>query len=186
MADQFDNFTKMQSGDIRAFEHLFMSLYPGMCSNADRYLNDEVQSKDIAQEAFIKLWGKREEFKDIVSVKSYLYTTVRNLCLNFIRDHRKSVEISGTLPDLAETDFKSIIIEEEAIHALYAAVDRLPAQTSRIIRMSLKGIKNQEIANELGISVNSVKTLKYNALNTLRKELQGTAWLLLFWLEIHL
>lgn len=104
MADQFDNFTKMQSGDIRAFEHLFMSLYPGMCSIADRYLNDEVQSKDIAQEAFIKLWGKREEFKDIVSVKSYLYTTVRNLCLNFIRDHRKSVEIPGTLPDRAETD----------------------------------------------------------------------------------
>lgn len=186
MADQFDNFRKMRSGDIGAFEHLFTSLYPGMCSIADRYLNDEVQSKDIAQEAFIRLWGKREEFNDIVSVKSYLYTTVRNLSLNFIRDHRKSVEMPGNLPDRAEADFKSIIIEEEAIHSLYAAIDRLPAQTSRVIRMSLKGIKNQEIANELGISVNSVKTLKYNALNTLRKELKGMAWLMLFWLERHL
>lgn len=186
MADQFDNFRKMQSGDIRAFEQLFMSLYPGMCSIADHYLNDEVQSKDIAQEAFIKLWGKREEFKDIISVKSYLYTTVRNLSLNFIRDNRKSAEMPGVLPERAEAEFKSVIIEEEAIHSLYAAIDRLPAQTSRVIRMSLKGIKNQEIASELGISVNSVKTLKYNAVNTLRKELQGTVWLLLFWLEVHL
>ena len=82
MMDDFAEFQKMQVGDIKAFEHLFMSLYPGMCSIADHYLNDEVQSKDIAQEAFIKLWGKREEFKDIVSVKSYLYTTVRNLRFN--------------------------------------------------------------------------------------------------------
>lgn len=186
MVDDFAEFRKMRNGDIKAFEHLFMSLYPGMCSIADRYLNDEIQSKDIVQEAFIKLWGKREEFQDIVSVKSYLYTAVRNLCLNYIRDHRKTMEIPGVLPDRAEPDFKSLIIEEEAIRALYAAIDRLPAQTSRVIRMSLKGLKNQAIAEELGISVNSVKTLKYNALHTLRKELQGSAWLLLFWLELHL
>lgn len=163
-----------------------MNLYPGMCNIADRYLNDEVQSKDIAQEAFIKLWGKLEEFQDILSVKSYLYSTVRNLCLNYIRDHRNNVAIPGVLPDRAEPDFKSIIIEEEAIHALYAAVDHLPAQSARIIRMSLKGIKNQAIADELGISVNTVKTLKYNALHTLRKELQGSVLLLLFWLELNL
>lgn len=98
----------------------------------------------------------------------------------------KNGGIPGVLPDRAEPDFKSLIIEEEAIRALYAAIDRLPAQTSRVIRMSLKGLKNQAIAEELGISVNSVKTLKYNALHTLRKELQGSAWLLLFWLELHL
>lgn len=92
----------------------------------------------------------------------------------------------GDLPDRADSEFKSMIIEEEAIYALYTAVDRLPAQTSRIVRLSLKGFKNQAIAEELGISVNSVKTLKYNALHTLRKELEGTAWLLIFWLELHL
>ena len=186
MMDDFAEFQKMQVGDIKAFEHLFMSLYPGMCSIADHYLNDEVQSKDIAQEAFIKLWGKREEFKDIVSVKSYLYTTVRNLSFNYLRDHRKKMEMPGDLPDRADSEFKSMIIEEEAIYALYTAVDRLPAQTSRIVRLSLKGFKNQAIAEELGISVNSVKTLKYNALHTLRKELEGTAWLLIFWPELHL
>lgn len=162
-----------------------MNLYPGMCNIANRYLNDEVQSKDIAQEAFIKLWGKLEEFRDILSVKSYLYSTVRNLCLNYLRDHRNNIAIPGILPDRPEPDFKSIIIEEEAIHALYAAIDNLPAQSARIIRMSLKGIKNQAIAEELGISVNSVKTLKYNALHTLRKKLQEPALLIFLCLELN-
>ena len=182
MVCQLDNFGKIRSGDMKAFEHLFMSLYPGMCNIANRYLNDEVQSKDIAQEAFIKLWGKRGELEDIISVKSYLYTTVRNLSLNYIRDNRKSMEIPGVLPDCIEPDLKSMIIEEETIRALYSAIDHLPTQSARIVRMTLLGAKNQEIAEQLGISVNSVKTLKYNALNTLRKELKGTAWLLFVWL----
>lgn len=180
------DFQKIKNGDIKTFECLFRELYPGMCNVADRILNDEVQSKDIAQEAFINLWGKLDELADIMSVKSYLYTSVRNLCLNYIRDHRKNIDIPGVLPERPEPDLKVIIIEEEVIHALYAAIDRLPEQTSRVIRMSLKGIKNQAIAEELGISVNSVKTLKYNALHILRRELHESAWLLLLWLELHL
>lgn len=93
-------------------------------------------------------------------------------------------KIRGVLPEIDDSDFKSVIIEEETIRALYAAIDKLPAQTSRIVRMSLKGIKNQEIAEKLGISVNSVKTLKYNAFHTLRKELgEELVWSLLLLLE---
>ena len=76
-------------------------------------------------------------------------------------------------------------IEEEAIEALYSAIDRLPAQSARIMRLVVKGDKNQEIADQLGISVNSVKTLKYNALNILRKELTGSLLLLLAWFEVQ-
>ena len=78
-----------------------------------------------------------------------------------------------------------MVIEEEAIEALYSAIDRLPAQSARIMRLVVKGDKNQEIADQLGISVNSVKTLKYNALNILRKELTGSLLLLLAWFEVQ-
>ena len=53
------------------------------------------------------------------------------------------------------------------------------------VRLVVKGDKNQEIADQLGISVNSVKTLKYNALNILRKELTGSLLLLLAWFEVQ-
>lgn len=183
MVEELCNFQRKKSEDTKVFESLFMDLYSSLCSVADHYLCDEASSKDIAQEAFIKLWNKREEFHSIISVKSYLYTTVRNLSLNYIRDNRKNCKIRSLLPEINDSDFKSVIIEEETIRTLYAAIDKLPPQTSRIVQMSLKGAKNQEIAEKLGISVNSVKTLKYNAFHTLRKELgDGMAWSLLLWL----
>lgn len=171
----------MCSGDIKAFERLFVSMYPSVCNIANYYLKNEMQSKDIAQEAFIKWWDKRNDFKDFAAVKSFLYVTVRNQSLNYLRDHRKEVDISGVLTE-EDDDFDLMVMEEEAINALYAAIDRLPAQSARIMRLVIKGYKNLEIADQLGISVNSVKTLKYNALNVLRKELNGFGLVLLAWL----
>ena len=162
----------MRSGDMKAFERLFVSLYPGLCNIANHYLNNEMLSKDVAQDAFIKWWNKREDFRDFAAVKSFLYITIRNQCLNYIRDHRKEVDLAGRFSEETDADFDLMVIEEEAIEALYSAIDRLPAQSARIMRLVVKGDKNQEIADQLGISVNSVKTLKYNALNILRKELE--------------
>ena len=163
---QAEDFRKMRSGDMKAFERLFVSLYPGLCNIANHYLNNEMLSKDVAQDAFIKWWNKREDFRDFAAVKSFLYITIRNQCLNYIRDHRKEVDLAGRFSE--ETD-----------------ADRLPAQSARIMRLVVKGDKNQEIADQLGISVNSVKTLKYNALNILRKELTGSLLLLLAWFEVQ-
>ena len=170
---QAEDFRKMRSGDMKAFERLFVSLYPGLCNIANHYLNNEMLSKDVAQDAFIKWWNKREDFRDFAAVKSFLYITIRNQCL------------AGRFSEETDADFDLMVIEEEAIEALYSAIDRLPAQSARIMRLVVKGDKNQEIADQLGISVNSVKTLKYNALNILRKELTGSLLLLLAWFEVQ-
>lgn len=175
------DFHAMCSGDIKAFERLFVSMYPSVCNIANYYLKNEMQSKDIAQESFIKWWDKRNVLRTFAAVKSFLYVTVRNQSLNYLRDHRKEVDISGVLTE-EDDDFDLMVMEEEAINALYAAIDRLPAQSARIMRLVIKGYKNPEIADQLGISVNSVKTLKYNALNVLRKELNGFGLVLLAWL----
>ena len=78
---QAEDFRKMRSGDMKAFERLFVSLYPGLCNIANHYLNNEMLSKDVAQDAFIKWWNKREDFRDFAAVKSFLYITIRNQCL---------------------------------------------------------------------------------------------------------
>ena len=147
---QAEDFRKMRSGDMKAFERLFVSLYPGLCNIANHYLNNEMLSKDVAQDAFIKWWNKREDFRDFAAVKSFLYITIRNQCLNYIRDHRKEVDLAGRFSEETDADFDLMVIEEEAIEALY-----------------------------------SVKTLKYNALNILRKELTGSLLLLLAWFEVQ-
>ena len=144
---QSEDFRKMRSGDMKAFERLFVSLYPGLCNIANHYLNNEMLSKDVAQDAFIKWWNKREDFRDFAAVKSFLYITIRNQCLNYIRDHRKEVDLAGRFSEETDADFDLMVIEEEAIEALYSAIDRLPAKSRdrRSVRNFGQFCKNPEI-----------------------------------------
>ena len=75
--------------------------------------------------------------------------------------------------------FKNRLIEEETYRIVSHAIDSLPPQSSKIIKMCLEGKQNKEIAEILGISVNSVKTLKYNALSTLKEVLKDHFYILI-------
>lgn len=174
---------KFENGNIEAFEKLFLELYPRLCAVADHYLHDEEQSKDVVQEAFINLWNAGNVGNTILSVKSYLYTAVRNLCLNYLRDYKKNMSFSIEQADGADEPFKAVVIEEEAIALLRASIEKLSPQSSRIMKCVLQGKGNQEIAEEMGISVNTVKTLKYNAMRTLRDDMKEMYYILVVLLE---
>lgn len=184
MAENTDDMMHINNWDVKTFERVFKALYPGLCAVADRMLKDEALGKDMAQEAFVRLWERREEVKDIATVKAYLYKTVRNLCLNYLRDGQFREELLGELPDRSDEEFAETVIEEESVNALYAAIDRLPEQSERVMRLTLKGLGLQEIAEELAVSVNTVKTLKYNAIAALQKELGALVVMIFMWLEV--
>lgn len=170
---------KFENGNIASFEKLFLELYPRLCAVADRYLHDEEQSKDVVQEAFINLWNAGNAGNTVLSVKSYLYAAVRNICLNYLRDYKKNVSFSVEQIEEPDESFKAVVIEEEAIALLRASIENLSPQSSRIMKYVLQGKGNQEIAEEMGISVNTVKTLKYNAMRTLRDDLKGMYYVLI-------
>lgn len=183
MTDNIETFNKIKSGDLKAFKHLFDGLYPSMCSIANSYIKDEDKSRDIAQEAFISLWNKREYYDSITSLKTFLYVSVKNLSLNYIRDKREEYITDEELHDKIGVAFKNLVIEEEAIRIVNIAIENLPPQSSKIIKMGLTGMKNMEIAERLEISVNSVKTLKYNAMKALKVVLKDYYLILLIFLE---
>lgn len=167
--------------NISATEHLFKSLYPVMCSIADHYVNDETLSEDIAQEAFIKLWDKKEILHDISSIKSYLYIMVRNLSIDYLRNTKNKIVPLEVFPQRhLSNEEENELINEEVIALLYHAINTLPPQSSKIILLLLEGLGNKEIAEKLKISINSVKTLKYNALKSLRTKLGDDLALILF------
>jgi len=176
---------KVIKGDIAAFEDIFKQLYPSMCVVARNYLKDSTAAEDIAQEAFIKLWNSKEQYEEFTSLKNLLYVYVKNACLNQIRHNKlkNEHEISTFQEDY--TDFKNLVIEEETYRIIQQAIQMLPRQSAKIISLSMQGVKNQEIAERLNISVNTVKTLKYNALKKLKKQLGDYFYvLLLFFIRI--
>ena len=135
-------YESIKNGNIKAFEALFQELYPSMCAVATRFITD----RDAAQEAFIKLWEKRTAYKEIPCLKTFLYVSVKNLCFNYIRDKKVTIDYTSPEAQNQEVIFKDYLIEEEAYRIIDNAVNALPPQSARIVKMCLEGKQNKEIA----------------------------------------
>ena len=108
------------------FEQLFREHYNALCNFAIRYLHDNDSAQEIVQEVFINLWQKKETITSDKSVKSYLFTSVKNRCLNYIRDNKKfrsqylDVEIELEIP-IEDVD---IFSESETQDKINEALDK--------------------------------------------------------------
>lgn len=167
------SFDAIKAGNTQEYESLFRTYYPSMCAVAFRFVKDRAVAEDLVQEIFIRLWMKKKEYESIPNLKTFLYVAVKNLCFNYLRDRKDVIDYQDTAILNLEDHFRSYLIEEETYRLIAEAIDRLPAQSARIIRLALEGKQNKEIAELLGVSVNTVKTLKYNAISVLRESLKG-------------
>ncbi|WP_256009387.1 RNA polymerase sigma-70 factor [Desertivirga xinjiangensis] len=166
-----------------AFEQLFLSYYDRLVYFAWQFIHDKETARDIVQEAFVNYWKSFEfDAPPEVQGRNFLYLTVKNACLKIIR-HDKVVDKHRQILDPDPTEESCTInkiIRAEVSGEIYRAIETLPASCRRISRMCyLEGMKNQEIADELGISVNTVKTQKQRALQLLRLRLNPEIFILL-------
>lgn len=142
----------IKQGDRAAFRELFEDYYPILCVFAMKYIRDEEQCKDVAQETLLTYWQNRADFEDIFKVKGYLYRVARNRCLNMIR--REQVDEHFVKEALTESEayFENEVIRQETYLLVRKAVGALPVQMRKIIELAMQGKKNAEIAAELSIS----------------------------------
>ena len=121
-------------------------------------MQDEV-IEDIVQDVFISFWHKKADFNHLNAIKAFLYKSVRNKCLNYIRDEAvRQKHLNDTLQ--SSSDFENYIIKEETFNQLYNEIKDLPRASQQVMLLALNGLKNPEIAAELDISLNTVKTQK--------------------------
>lgn len=142
----------IKQGDRAAFRELFEDYYPILCVFAMKYIRDEEQCKDVAQETLLTYWQNRADFEDIFKVKGYLYRVARNRCLNMIR--REQVDEHFVKEALTESEayFENEVIRQETYLLVRKAVGALPVQMRKIIELAMQGKKNAEIAVQLSIS----------------------------------
>ncbi len=170
-------------GNNKNFRLFFEEYFEPVYRFARKYTAEDHIARDIAQDTFIRLYERRNDFDVPEKAKSFVYITARNLCLDYLK-HQK-VRQEYTQQEQVEekiTDSLHEITYQETLRLLYKAIDQLPPQTQKIIILGLNGKNNEEIARELRISVNSVKTLKKSAYKTLRKILGNhpvLLWILL-------
>lgn len=160
------------------FETLFRNEYKGMLLFALRYVKEEEAAKEIVQEAFINLWERRESIDPERQVKSYLSTSVRNRCLNYLRDNKRFNGILLTLENLhpgpSTEEHDRLELNELSIQ-IYNAIAELPEKCREVFQLNrFENMKYQEIANHLQISVKTVETQMSKALAHLRKKVNIT------------
>lgn len=158
-------------------ERIYRDYYSSLVEYAFSYVGQREIAEDITQEAFVALNGRRLEFHTEASIRSYLYTSVRNLSLDVIKhqkvERRYSDNIRFESPN-AEYSFWEAQMDRDIMDVLFKAIDKLPKRCREIFLLHLDGLSNEQIAAELYLSVETVKTQKKKAMKFLRDEFSDT------------
>ncbi|MCG8697521.1 MAG: RNA polymerase sigma-70 factor [Bacteroidales bacterium] len=165
------------------YEELFRTHFVALCYFAAKYVSDNDTSKEIVHNVFISIWEKRNEFDFDKPAKSYLFTSVYNRCMNYIRDHKKfkstDEENAIAIADSGEYQDKMETAELEV--KIKSSINKLPAKCREVFMLNrFEDKKYAEIANQLNISIKTVEAQMSKALKILREELHEYLPLLLF------
>lgn len=159
---------------IFPLEVIFNEYYDRLVYFSLKILDDKQDAEDAVQEAFVRYWNNKDNVsQELPSIRSYLYATVKNISLNVIR-HRQVVKNfeQQALSPATENQIINNIIQAEVLTKICKAMETLPDACRRISWMGyIDGMKNLEIAKELGISVNTVKSQKLKGLKIIRMKL---------------
>ena len=151
------------------FERSFKSLYKPLCLFALRYTKQLDDAEDIVQQTFADVWDRNRLEVPIDHLKSYLYQAVRNRSLSYVTK-AASVEMTDQMPDVEDQSEEERIREAERDARLWDAIDRLPPERKKIFLLSKRdGLKYQEIADKLHLSIKTVENQMSKALKTLRE-----------------
>ncbi|WP_080904855.1 RNA polymerase sigma-70 factor [Parabacteroides sp. Marseille-P3160] len=169
----------LKEGNLTTFNQVFNTLYFPLYFYCRKYISSPEDAKDLIQNVFLRFWDKKEEISIEVSVKAYLFRSVQNECLNYLRSAHLNVSYFETengkvdCPDSSCTP--DVEIENRELeHVIYSILEELPLQCKKIFIMSrLKGLKNKEIAKILAISVRTVDTQIYRALKIFKTKLKN-------------
>lgn len=175
MQNEQQLFEKTQLGNKQAFEQLFKSYYAPMCLFAQKYLSDNDECEDVVQKVFVKIWEKRKSININSSASNYLFTAVRNQCINHIQHQKiKQQHQNYTLNNYQNENINEIDFPEPGLMSkIEKSIEALPPRRREIFRLSREeGLKYHEIADKLGLSVKTVETHLGLALKTLRESLK--------------
>jgi RNA polymerase sigma-70 factor, ECF subfamily len=170
-------FLGIQSGNREIFGYLFLKYYEPLCYYAFGIIKSKENAEEIVQDVYVKLWEERSNLNIHTSVKSYLYKSVHNQCINYL-DHQKiklkfsqfHLQENRDLVSPVSLDYPiANLLIQELDDTINKAIFELPEQCRDVfIKIRHEEMSYAEVADVLGISVNTVKTQLQRAMAKLR------------------
>lgn len=178
------------------FERIYLDYFSKMKNFAKEYVLSGEDAENIVQDVFLELWEKRELFSMQINLIAYLFTAVKNRCIDLLRrrvlvkevadkmqeEHRLTLRLK--LDSLEEFD-QHLFMEKDIEQIITRAIDALPPKCREIfIKSKIEGMKQQDIAARMNISVNTVETQMGIAYKKLKLELKDYFPLFLLFLYL--
>ncbi|MEN7549623.1 RNA polymerase sigma-70 factor [Rapidithrix thailandica] len=163
-------------GNKAAFEKIYFEYHQQLYYVALTYVKDPKLAEDVLQDVFLKLWINRHQIDPSLSIKNFLYTTLKNHVLNLLRHKKttilKHMEIANRQPHNSNETEKQVLLNEYQ-QAVTQALQQLSDRKREVFQLkTYQGLKNEDVAKKLGISVNTVKVRYTQAVNYLREYLK--------------
>lgn len=172
----------LQNINEQNFIAFYNQWYASLCYFANRYINDPLIAEDIVGDVALKVWEKRGELRHEGALKSYFYTGLRNACLDWLakektREKRDKLYVRSVQSE--EAPIIERIIETETMRRLELAIDTLPHQCRTVfIKLFKEGKSLSEAADEMGLSIFSIKAQRQRGIKLLRERLVGICLIL--------
>lgn len=173
---------QLKLGNEDAWQYIYDHHYALLCHIANSYVKDRFLAETIVGDTIFHVWEIRETLEISISIRSYLLRAVRNRCINYLNSEREKREFafSALMPDeisddkiiLTDSHPLGMLLERELEEEIYKVIDKLPDECRRVFDKSrFEGKSYEEISQDLGISINTVKYHIKNALASLQKHL---------------
>ena len=170
---------RIKEGHINEFETLFKEYYERLCAFGIKYVKNIEQAEEVVQDTFYNIWKNRKTLNIKTSLKSYLYTAVRNNCLQVLRTRSLDIKYENYYKSHYTNESISPADElnaKELSNVINKALNSLPERCKVIFKMSrYEGLKYHEIAEKLAISIKTVEANMGKALKHFRMHLKEYA-----------
>lgn len=175
MNETVNNSKEAAIGFDYKIEEVFQEYYAPLCYFVSRYIVDELVIEDLVQDLFATLLEKKQTFNSSLHLKNFLYITLKNSCLNYLRKGNAKIryELINEQNSYIEESLIQNIIATEVYKELAEAVAQLPPKCRRVFEASyFDGLDNMQVANKLGISIFTVKAQKVRGKKILKENLK--------------
>jgi len=158
-------------GNPQTFTSVYNTYFERLYVFAMNMIDDQGESEDIVIKAFTKLFERHAHFSALPQIRSFLYITVRHSCLDYLKYAQRLTERQKRFQQMAvlDQDTDNAQIAGEVLAALYASLENLPQESRKVLELIyIDGLKYREVAERLGISLETVKSQRKYAIDKLK------------------
>ncbi|HEV7780483.1 MAG TPA: sigma-70 family RNA polymerase sigma factor [Chitinophagaceae bacterium] len=176
--DDIQLFNAFLRGEEFAIRQVYDLHAKPLCFFAQRITGDQQQAEDAVSDSFIKLLKQREQFQNLSNVKRFFYLATKNTCLDELKQKNRHVlahqqiRFLASNAEYADTAFNEEMLRAEVVNAIRLEIDQLPDRTREVINLLfVEQLTTDQIADKLGVSVQTVRNQKSRGLEQVKSRL---------------